>query len=109
MGADAFVAFYGLHYTLSDDEADAVEQQTDARVTAAKRAKLQTYFGRLTDGEPYFLLLGTRLGVFGVENECGRSFDAAALDRIMRETATKLRKAGLPDTPQLHLQLVAKY
>jgi hypothetical protein len=109
LGADAFIAFYGLRYVLSNSERDAVEQQTDERVVAARRAKLQAHFGRITDGEPHFLLIGTRLGVFGVENESSRSVDGAQLDQIMRDTAAKLREAGLSGKPQLHLQLQAQY
>ena len=108
MGADVFLAFYGLRYTLSAGELEAVEQRTDARVISARRAKLHTHFGRLTDGEPYFLLVGTRLGVFGVENEPARSYEAAALEQVMRETAAKLQAAGLPGTPALHLMLEAE-
>jgi hypothetical protein len=109
LGADAFIAFYGLRYTLTDAEIDTVEQNTDERQVAARRAKLQTYFGRLTDGEPYFLFVGTRLGVFGVENESERSVDATQLEQIMRDTAAKLESAGLRGAPQLHLQLQAQY
>ena len=109
MGADAFIAFYGLRYTLSDGELDAVEQRTDHRVIAARRVKLQTSFGRLTDGEPHFLLVGTRLGVFGVENESARSVDGGELQKIMSDTATKLREAGLSGVPGLHLQFEAQY
>src|SRR5687768_14667599 len=82
LGADAFIVFYGLRYTLSDGELDAAEQRTDHRVIAARRVKLQTYLGRLTDGEPHFLLVGTRLGVFGVENESARSIGGVDLQQI---------------------------
>ncbi len=109
MGADAFVAFYGVRYVLADDEIEAVESDQDRRVIAARGAKLQTYFGRLTDGEPYFLLIGARLGVFGVENDPYRSFDTSALERIMVDTLGKLAEAGLSGEPQLHLQLEAQY
>lgn len=109
MGADAFIALYGLRYTLAGDEAEAIEEGSDARVVAARRAKLQTHFGRLTDGEPHFLLIGTRLGVFGSENESARSVDASELEQITRDTAAKLREAGLSGTPKLHLQFEAQY
>jgi hypothetical protein len=79
------------------------------RTIAARRVKLQAYSGRLTDGEPYFLLVGTRLGVFGAENESHRSIDEPQLEQIMRDTATKLEAAGLAGTPQLHLQFEAQY
>lgn len=109
MGADAFIAFYGVRYTLTDAEMDAVERNADERTIAARRVELQAYSGRLTDGEPPFLLVGTRLGVFGVENESHRSIDEPQLEQIMRDTATKLEAAGLLGTPQLHLQFQAQY
>lgn len=109
MGADAFVAFYGVRYTLSEDELDAVEGRTDPRVTAARRIKLDSHLGRLTDGGSHYLLIGTTLGVFGVENDSARSVDTTELDRVMRHTAAMLIEAGLPGTPQLHLQLEAQY
>ncbi len=58
MGADAFIAFCGLRYLLSDDEVEAVEANQDDRVKVARSAKLDAYFGRLTDGEPYFFSSG---------------------------------------------------
>jgi hypothetical protein len=109
MGADAFVAFYSVRYILADDEVEAVETNRDRRVVAARGTKLQLHMGRLTDGEPYFLLIGLRLGVFGVENDSYRSFDALSLERIMVDTRGKLAEAGLSGEPQLHLQLEAQY
>jgi hypothetical protein len=109
VGADAFIAFYGLRYTLADSEVAAVEQRTDERMAAARRAKLHTHLGRLTDGQPHFLLIGSRLGIFGVENESQRELDAAALEQLMRDTAAKLRDAGLSGEAKLHLQLEAQH
>lgn len=109
MGADTFIAFCGVRYLLAESEIDAVEIHQDRRVLAARRVKLQTYFGRLTDGEPHFLLVGARLGVFGVENDSYGSFDAPTLARMMLDTRAKLAEAGLSGEPQLHLQLEAQY
>jgi hypothetical protein len=72
MGADAFIAFYGLRFELTDDELDSVERHADDRLLAARGANLHTHFGRPTDGEPHFLFVGTRLGVFGIEGEAGK-------------------------------------
>lgn len=109
LGADAFIAFYGLRYTLTDAEMEAVEDNTDARVVAAKRAKLQTYSGRLSDGQPYFLFVGTQLGVFGVQNDSKRSFSTSFVEQVIRDTTAKLQTAGLQGEPQLHLQLEVQY
>jgi hypothetical protein len=109
LGADAFIVFYGLRYTLSEGELETVEQRTDHRVTAARRVKLQTYFGRLTGGEPHFLLVGTRLCVLGAENESAGSVDGVELRQIMSDTAAKLQEAGLSGRPGLHLEFEAEY
>ena len=109
MGADAFIAFYGLRYTLSTEELEAVESRTDERIIAARRAKLHTHFGRVTEGEPHTLLIGTQLGVFGLENEAVRSVAAPELDRLIRDTTARLDEAGLRGDPALHLRFEAKY
>ena len=109
MGADAFVAFVGVRYTLADDELDAVERETDARVVAAANGHLQTHFGRMTDGEPYFLFVGTRLGWLGVEHDTEIAIDAQDLAQIVSHTQEKLRAAGIGEPPRLYLQLVAQY
>ncbi|MGC4007079.1 MAG: hypothetical protein QM811_29730 [Pirellulales bacterium] len=108
MGADAFIAFYGVRYILTDAELDAVEEKTDARVVAAKRTNLQAHFGRLTDGQPWFLLVGTRLGVFGSQNESQRSLNASQLEHVMRDTVAKLEMARLQGEPMLYLQYEAQ-
>lgn len=109
MGADSFIAFYGLKYMLADAELDAIERGTDHRIIGARRAKLQTHFGRPTDGEPYFLLIGTRLAVLGIQSESERSLDSVELQQTVRDTVAKLEAAGLDGAPKLHLQLEAQY
>jgi hypothetical protein len=109
LGADSFIAFYGLRYTLTNSELDAVSSRTDERVVAARRERLRTHFGRLTDGEPYFLFVGMPLGVFGLQGDSERSYDWDELEQLKADTATKLAAAGLQGTPQLHLQLEAQY
>jgi hypothetical protein len=109
MGADTFIAFFGLRCPVAHSEIDAVENNEDRRIVAARRARLQTYFGRLTDGEDYFLFIGTRLGVFGLENDEYNAFDMKWLQDVERETRAKLADAGLTGEPQLHLQFEAQY
>jgi len=109
LGVNAFIAFYGLRYTLSDGERDAVEQRTDHRVIAARRVKLQKYLGRHTDGEPHFLLVGTHLGVLGMENESANFVGGVELQQIMSDTAAKLEEAGLSGAPGLYLQFEDQY
>ena len=112
MGADAFIAFYGIRSEIGDaDAADAIYDRNDTRLASAKRAKLDTYIGRLTDGEPYFLFIGRRLGVFGVEGETSKAFPADDLARIAQQTDDAMISLGLglPGEPQFWFQLEAQY
>jgi hypothetical protein len=70
MGADAFHVFFGVrHLIQSEQELAALEDRTDTRLVAARKARLNTCFGRATDGTSHLLLIGYDLGTFGVENQ----------------------------------------
>ena len=111
MGADAFVVFFGVRYSIPDDDDDLekLDSRTDPRVEAARGAGLHTYCGRLTEGEDHFLLIGFRLGVFGVENELQKSIWERELLQTMERTRLKLRDASFKEEPALHLQLDAQH
>ena len=112
MGADAFAAFYGIRLMIDGDEDEDLEPYEDESHEDIRRAHdegLDTYFGRLTDGEPYFLLVGKRLAVLGVENEPDCVISDGEFARITAEVRRKLAAAGLKETPALHLQLDAQY
>jgi len=110
MGADSFVAFYGNRYDVGDaDAADELNHSTDPRIASAKRSKLDVYVGRLTDGEPYFLLIGRKLGDFGIEGEYEKSFSAVDLAAVAEETQLLLNSCDLIGHPKFWFQLVAQY
>jgi hypothetical protein len=112
MGADAFAAFYGIRLAIEGDDDEDLEPYEDGSHEAIQRAHhadLDTYFARLTDGEPYFLLVGKRLAVLGVENEQGCTISDAEFERITTETRRRLVTAGFTASPALHLQLDAQY
>jgi len=110
MGADAFVVFYGIRYEIHDEhEIDAVSENSDPRITAAKQGKLDFYMGRLTDGEPHFLFVGRRLGVFGVQNEMLKVYSAEDLARIAKHTEASIRSVGLSESARFWFQLDAQY
>jgi hypothetical protein len=71
-GADSFIAFYGIKIAIdpADEQMrEALDSRSGPRCKAAKRAGLQTHWGRLTDGKDYFLYIGHRIGWLGVEND----------------------------------------
>ncbi|XZE22273.1 hypothetical protein SH449x_002192 [Pirellulaceae bacterium SH449] len=110
MGADAFISFYGTRYEVGDaDDADSLNEQNDSRLALAKSGRLDTYIGRLTDGEPYFLFIGRRLGVFGVEGQSSTSFTADEISLIASQTDEKLDSLGIPGERRIWFQLEAQY
>lgn len=110
MGADRFIAFYGIRLSIeNEDDVDEIDERTDARLAAAKKGKLHWYVGRLTDGETHFLFVGKSLGIYGVENNHEKSFDLTELEKIAKETNEALRQVSLEGKPQLWFQLEAQY
>jgi hypothetical protein len=110
MGADAFIVYFGIRYTVeSEDELDRLERRDDPRLVAARKARLKTYFGRATEGEDHCLLVGSELGQFGVEAKMEAELTEEELQRVAAETAEKLVQAGLEGRPKRYLQVVAQY
>lgn len=111
MGADAVHVFFGLRMVPSSDvELAALEEGTDPRVLVAARAGLKTYFGRPTDGEPSFLLIGHRIGTFGVENSIGATLTEGELASLVTDTKRRLEAGQFAATDaRFHFQLEAQY
>jgi hypothetical protein len=112
MGADAFVAFYGIKLALDPDDEetlDACGDETDPRCVTAKRVGLQTHSGRMTDGEDYFLYIGERLGWLGLEHASHVTLPPEELLAIIEKVKAGLAEAGLAGTPALHLQFIGQY
>lgn len=111
MGADAFIVFYGVRYEIpaTDESLEPFEMRTAPLYQQANRARLKTYFDRMTDGEPYFFYVGTELGCFGIENDSLKSYTSTELQRIITETDAKLREGGFEGRQKLWLQLIAQY
>lgn len=112
MGADAFVAVYGIKIQLNpEDEAEleACGLETDQRCIAAKRAGLQCHTGRMSEGEDYFLYIGQRLAWLGLEHDSYATQSLAELSLIAELVASRLRAAGFIEAPALHYQFVGQY
>jgi hypothetical protein len=78
-------------------------------MVTARRVKLQTHWGRESELEPHFLLIGTRLGWLGLEHDFRVSLRWPDLARIAEETSRKLAEAGIREPAQLHFQFEADY
>ena len=110
MGADAFYVFYGVRFSVaSERELQALETGSDARAKAARAAKLRICFDRLTDGAPYFLLIGHELGTFGAESLSDASFAKDELIHLMSRTEAQLKSAGFSEHPKMYFQFAAQY
>ena len=112
MGADTFIAFYGIKLAISrtdEDTLDALETRTEPGIRHARKHGLHVYWGRPTDGRDYFLYIGHQIGLLGVENDM---YIRVPLDKLT-ETAinvqTRLKEAGFHESPALQLQLEAQY
>jgi hypothetical protein len=109
MGADVFIALYGVKIAISRTDEDALGARTESRLRDARQHGLHVYWGRLTDGEDYFLYVGHQIGLLGVEND---TYIQVPLDKLT-ETAisvqARLKEAGFRESPALHLQLQAQY
>ena len=106
MSADVVLVYFGLRYKIElKVESERLEKRDDLRLSAARRVKLQAYWGRETDGESNFLLIGTEIGRFGVEAASRAELSEGEGTAIIEETRRKLREAGLEGDARFHFQL----
>jgi hypothetical protein len=112
MGADSFIAFYGIKIELdpgNEDELDACGMQTDSRCREAKRVGLESFSGRMTDGEDYFLYIGRRLAWLGLENGQHSAQSLEQFSSMAVDVKAKLKAAGFLQSPELHFQFIGQY
>jgi hypothetical protein len=112
MGADSFIAFCGIKFELDPDneeELDACGDDTDARCVRARRAGLETFTGRMTDGEDYFLYIGRRLAWLGIEHDQHLSQSAEQLAAVAADVKAKLKTADFSESPEIHFQFIGQY
>lgn len=112
MGADAYVAFFGIKIALDPQDEELLEAcgaGTDLRCAAAKRAGLDTHNGRMTDGEDYFLMIGRKVGMLGLEYESHVKVAPDRLAALMSDVQARLKDAGFTEKPALHLQFEGQY
>ncbi len=112
MGADSFIAFYGIKFELdpdNEDEIDACDTDVDPRCVQAKRAGLETFTGRMTDGEDYFLYIGKRLAWLGIEHDQHQKQSAEQLATLAADVKAKLQATGFAQQPGFHFQFIGQY
>jgi len=112
MGADSFIAVYGVKFALdrdNEDELDACGAEIDPRCLAAKRAGLESFSGRMSDGEDYFLFIGRKLARLGIEHDQHATQSIDRLSSIVSDVNAKLKVAGFAQSPELHFQFIGQY
>jgi hypothetical protein len=108
MGADAFITFYGIEETIPvDADVTALEERKDERIVRARKAKLDSWWGRLSDGHDYHLLIGKKIANIGVEGSEGASISDADFTTLRDDVKKKLKDAGYASEPKLILKLEA--
>src|SRR5438046_181295 len=100
MSADIFVAYYGVRYAVTDNEASRLEDRTHPIIEAARRAHLKCYWGNFggMDRQDY-LFIGTELAILGIENRPAFDISDTELIRVIEETKVKLRGCNIEESP----------
>ncbi len=106
MGADSFVVYYGVRRRLTDDEMEQCELRTHPWMLAARQAGLQHYWGNFSveGAEDYLLFAGRQFGIFGAEGIAELQIADAEFQTVVADTRQRLERAGIADTPALHIQ-----
>jgi len=70
---------------------------------------LKTWWGRLTDGGYYFLMVGAEVGRFGSEASLAQTVPLQDLLKLGEDMRERLKAAGFEEEPALHVQMEAEY
>ena len=112
MGADAFYVYFGVKRLVSKDDEPQIRMLEEGKhplLSIAKAHTLQAAWGRLTDGEDYFLLIGEEIGRFGIEGVLQRELPRSDLQDIIKKTDSRLKAAAILEMPRLIMQLHAQF
>jgi hypothetical protein len=112
MGADSTLVFYGVRYTIPEEEQELLELRSDPRQQLARRCKLDSWWGRFASEsgeEAYYLFVGAKLGSIGYEGqfEIGRRRDD--IEATMEAVDEKLKLSGIEEEPRLYVQFCPDY
>lgn len=108
--SDHVLMFFGVRFDVSSEQqVGALELGTDPHLRAARRAKLESWWGRVTDGGSHFVLIGKKLGDFGASDAHNAQFSEQELVDIASSTREALHAAGIPGEAKFHVQLECDY
>lgn len=103
MSADAFVVFYGTALPLAESEVTSCEERTHPLIKAAREARLNTYWADFipNDDQGPELLIGKKIGVFGLEGEISADVGRDNIEAVMNAVDTFLNTHGLATSGKL--------
>lgn len=102
MSAPSCLVFYGLRFTITPHELEAIEERADERVMRARKQRLDHYWGNFSDdAETWYLFIGKKIANVGPENGLSSQFSYEELARYFLETEKKLSDGGWNAAPRL--------
>jgi hypothetical protein len=105
MSSESTIVFYGIRLEISDGELDSLEERTHPLLVTARQNGLKHYWGNFAlKGSKYVLLIGDRLGVFGLENEKSLQISLPELATRAAETDDRLQRCGITEPARLLLE-----
>ena len=107
MGADSTHIFYGVRYQVPDEsEIEQLQRGEHILVKAAKKAGLQTYWGKfdVNGGSYYLLYIGREIATVGYEGAIDIELSDTQLAQIQLETRRKLATGNFSFTPAFFAQ-----
>jgi hypothetical protein len=110
MGADAFIGFYGIEETIpAEADMTALEDRTDDRIVRARKNKLDVWWGRVTDGRDYHLLIGKNIADLGAEGAEGSTITNGDFADLQEDVKRRLTVAGFTEEPKLIFKFESQY
>jgi hypothetical protein len=106
MSAESMIAFFGIKFDVPETEVEELELRRHPLLAKAREASIQHYWGNFGGVDPeYVLLLGKKLSVLGMEDECDYTISQGELVSIMDTVRKKLQAVGFDQEPQLIIKV----
>lgn len=106
MSADSTVAFLGVRFKIQDADVPLLENRSHRLQQKARECGLTTYWGTFSypESRSVFLFIGDKLGIIGLENEREVCLSVESLSSRVQETTARLCRAGISESPLIHVQ-----
>ena len=111
MGADGFVVFYGVRRVIqSESEISLIEVKKHSIQQLAQKHRLQIWWGNNyesdnTEPDGEYVLIGHKIGNFGIEGKLADSLSDDAFIQMMHDVKAKFSAAKIEEAPKLLFQM----